>query len=85
MPLGRLVPWHSWEEWHQVRLGLFSADHNQRQFAIERVRGTQHLAAGHWPPERVLTTVHAKSEVLAFTCWASSWFLSDKGARRFFE
>ena len=57
MPLGRLVPWHSWEEWHQVRLGLFSANRAERQFAIDRVRGTLQLAAGGGLEDRPLMDV----------------------------
>ena len=37
MPLGRLVPWLSWDEWHNVRTGLFSADITRLNRALDQV------------------------------------------------
>ncbi|CAL5227892.1 g10933 [Coccomyxa viridis] len=37
MPLGRLVPWSSWDEWERVRGGLFSADTAQLRRALKQV------------------------------------------------
>lgn len=37
MALGRVVPWGNWEEWEQVRVGLFSADPSFRRAALNRV------------------------------------------------
>lgn len=43
MALGRVVPWGSWEEWEQVRVGLLSADPSFRRAALDRVTILQRL------------------------------------------
>ena len=43
MPLGRLVPWSSWDEWERVRAGLFSTDTAQLRRALNQVSGIWRL------------------------------------------
>ena len=37
MALGRVVPWADWEEWEEVRTGIFSEDLTLRRAAVDRV------------------------------------------------
>ena len=38
MPIGRLVPWASWDEWFCVKNGIFSTDATEFKAALDQVR-----------------------------------------------
>ena len=38
MPIGRLVPWASWDEWFRVKDGIFSTDATECKAALDQVR-----------------------------------------------
>ena len=38
MPIGRLVPWASWDEWFRVKHGIFSTNATELKAALEQVR-----------------------------------------------